>query len=269
MPAPRRSAILQGDGIDSMLRLLRCCLLPALGLAQPVVNVGSKRFTESYILAEIMAQTVDAAGEARAMHRQGLGNTAILFAALKSGAIHVYPEYTGTLAFELLGLKRVPDLADAQPATGAARTRGGRAARIRQQLCPGDAGRARRRARHRTSFRPRAASRPEARAVPGIPQPQRTAGRRSRGLPASVRRGPRPRSWARVRGARRRAGGRHRRLCHRRQDRALPAASAGRRPAFLSGLRGGDALSPRFREAVSTLMGGACSGWRAASAPNK
>jgi osmoprotectant transport system permease protein len=87
-------------------------LLPALGLAQPVVNIGSKRFTESYILAEIMARTVEAAGEARARHHPGLGNTAILFAALKSGAIHAYPEYTGTIAVEQLGLARVPDLAE-------------------------------------------------------------------------------------------------------------------------------------------------------------
>lgn len=84
-------------------------LAPALGFAQPVVHIGSKRFTESYILAEIMARTVEAAGEARARHHQGLGNTAILFSALKSGAIHAYPEYTGTIAFELLGLQRVPN----------------------------------------------------------------------------------------------------------------------------------------------------------------
>ena len=89
--------------------LLTVLLAPVLATAQPV-NVGSKRFTESYILAEIVAQTVSAAGEARAVHQPGLGNTAILFAALKSGAVHVYPEYTGTLAFELLGLARVPAL---------------------------------------------------------------------------------------------------------------------------------------------------------------
>jgi osmoprotectant transport system permease protein len=94
------------------LRLVALLLVPALSVAQPVVNVGSKRFTESYILAEIIAKTVDAAGEARARHRQGLGNTAILFAALKSGAIHAYPEYTGTIALELLGQKEVPPLAE-------------------------------------------------------------------------------------------------------------------------------------------------------------
>jgi osmoprotectant transport system permease protein len=74
--------------------------------------VGSKRFTESYVLGEIVTQTAGRAREAQAVHQQGLGNTAILFAALKSGAIHVYPDYTGTIAFELLGLKRVPDLED-------------------------------------------------------------------------------------------------------------------------------------------------------------
>jgi osmoprotectant transport system permease protein len=91
--------------------LLAVLMAPVLALAQPV-NVGSKRFTESYVLAEIVTQTVSAAGEARAVHQPGLGNTAILFAALKSGAIDVYPEYTGTLAFELLGLARVPALAE-------------------------------------------------------------------------------------------------------------------------------------------------------------
>lgn len=78
--------------------------------AQGTLSVGSKRFTESYILGEIVTQTAAKAGEAQAIHQQGLGNTGILHAALKAGAIHVYPEYTGTIAFELLGLKRVPEL---------------------------------------------------------------------------------------------------------------------------------------------------------------
>jgi len=93
-----------------LLHLLALLLTPALSLAQPTVNVGSKRFTESYILAEALTITVNHAGEARAVHRPGLGNTAILFAALKSGSIELYAEYTGTIAFELLGLTAVPDL---------------------------------------------------------------------------------------------------------------------------------------------------------------
>ena len=46
--------------------------------------VGSKRFTESYILGEIVTQTLQAQGVV-AEHRQGLGNTGILEQALMSG----------------------------------------------------------------------------------------------------------------------------------------------------------------------------------------
>ncbi len=63
--------------------------------------VGSKRFTESYILGEILRQTAAAAGPAE--HRAGLGNTAVVLAALKAGAIDVYPEYLGTIDAEILG----------------------------------------------------------------------------------------------------------------------------------------------------------------------
>ncbi len=76
------------------------------------LTVGSKRFTESYILGEIVAQTARKAGEARVTFKPGLGNTAVVFAALKSGAIDVYPEYSGTIAFELLGGKSGTTLAD-------------------------------------------------------------------------------------------------------------------------------------------------------------
>jgi osmoprotectant transport system permease protein len=77
-----------------------------LSIATPVshaddtLRVGSKRFTESYILGEIITQT--AARRARAEHRQGLGNTAIVLAALRSGEIDVYPEYLGTIDLDIL-----------------------------------------------------------------------------------------------------------------------------------------------------------------------
>ena len=86
-------------------------LLTALtAAAGDVLHVGSKRFTESYILGEVITRTAQRAGGIRAAHKPGLGNTAILFAALKSGAIDVYPDYTGTIALELLGLPGVPGL---------------------------------------------------------------------------------------------------------------------------------------------------------------
>ena len=78
------------------------------------LRIGSKRFTESYILGEILTQTAAAHGEAR--HLPGLGNTAIVFAALKAGSIDLYPDYTGTLAGEILKLPPDATLAQIQQA---------------------------------------------------------------------------------------------------------------------------------------------------------
>ena len=97
-----------------MLRLflIAVLLLHAFGVSAATLNVGSKRFTESYILGEIIAGAARVAGEATSTHHQGLGNTAIVFAALKSGRIDVYPDYTGTIAFELLGERRALTLSE-------------------------------------------------------------------------------------------------------------------------------------------------------------
>ena len=77
---------------------------------EPALRVGSKRFTESYILGEVVAQAVRRAGGA-ATHAPGLGNTAILVQALTQGAIDVYPEYTGTISREILGTEENLSLA--------------------------------------------------------------------------------------------------------------------------------------------------------------
>jgi len=73
------------------------------------VVVGSKRFTESYVLGEILAQTLAGAGRP-ALHKPGLGNTGILEQALASGAVDLYPEYTGTIVRELLKRDGNPSL---------------------------------------------------------------------------------------------------------------------------------------------------------------
>ena len=88
---------------------------------RPVLTIGSKRFTESYILGEILRQTAEAAGEAEVRHEQGLGNTGIVQAALASGSIDIYVEYTGTLAREIL---RLDDPSDAAALARALQQRG-------------------------------------------------------------------------------------------------------------------------------------------------
>ena len=65
------------------------------------LRVGSKQFTESVVLGEVAAGLLAAEG-IPAEHRRALGGTRVAWEALLAGAIDLYPEYTGTLARELL-----------------------------------------------------------------------------------------------------------------------------------------------------------------------
>jgi len=72
--------------------------------------IGSKDFTENRLLAEIMAQLIEARMEIPVERRINLGGTTVVFTALESGAIDIYPEYTGTGWIVHLGRKdRVTD----------------------------------------------------------------------------------------------------------------------------------------------------------------
>jgi osmoprotectant transport system permease protein len=75
-------------------------LIAAPAAGADVLRIGSKRFTESTILGEILTQTAQRVAPAE--HVPGLGNTAIVFEALRSGAIDLYPEYLGTIELEIL-----------------------------------------------------------------------------------------------------------------------------------------------------------------------
>jgi osmoprotectant transport system permease protein len=71
--------------------------------ADPIV-VGSKKFTESYVLGEIAKIQLERSGFA-VQERAGMGGTIILWQALRGGQIDVYPEYTGTISDEILKTK--------------------------------------------------------------------------------------------------------------------------------------------------------------------
>jgi osmoprotectant transport system permease protein len=79
---------------------------------RPPLRIGSKRFTESSILAEIAATVAERAGDAQVSHEEGLGGTALVFRALEQGSIDVYPEYTGTVAEAILHTPGHTDLAE-------------------------------------------------------------------------------------------------------------------------------------------------------------
>lgn len=62
----------------------------------PDVIIGSKNFTESFILAEIFSQLIESETSLNAELRMGFGGTKLLFDAMLAGEVDIYPEYTGT-----------------------------------------------------------------------------------------------------------------------------------------------------------------------------
>ena len=77
------------------------------------LTVGSKNFTEEYILGNIYAQALQAAGY-DVKTNLNLGSETIAYKALQDGEISGYPEYTSTLLESIFGKTTVP--ADAQQA---------------------------------------------------------------------------------------------------------------------------------------------------------
>ena len=83
---------------------------PVAAAAQATVVIGSKKFTESVILGEIIAGLARDAG-AQPVHRRELGGTRVLWGALLAGDIDIYPEYTGTITGEILAGRGIDGVA--------------------------------------------------------------------------------------------------------------------------------------------------------------
>ena len=78
----------------------------------PTITVGSKNFTEQYVLGELYAQALEANGF-NAETKLDLGSAAIADKALQNGQIDMYPEYTGTALVEIFKQMEQPDTPDA------------------------------------------------------------------------------------------------------------------------------------------------------------
>src|SRR6266699_3864444 len=97
-----KSPFFLASRVPDFLLILSCVpvfLINSSSAAEVVI--GSKKFTESYVLGEIAKRKLTDAG-IPAEHRQGMGGTIILWEALRGGQIDAYSEYTGTIATEIL-----------------------------------------------------------------------------------------------------------------------------------------------------------------------
>jgi osmoprotectant transport system permease protein len=91
---------------QSLVLALMLIFGTALSAHAQTVTIGSKKFTESYVLGEIAKRALREAG-IPVEHKQGMGGTIILWQALRAAQIDAYPEYTGTIAEEILKDSRV------------------------------------------------------------------------------------------------------------------------------------------------------------------
>ena len=72
------------------------------------LKVGSKAFTESVLLGELLTQLSRSTGQTT-NHLDQIGGSSQLFQALLVGDIDVYPDYTGTVQLELLSQENLSD----------------------------------------------------------------------------------------------------------------------------------------------------------------
>ena len=76
------------------------------------IVIGSKNFTESLMLAELIAQQIEAHTQLKAERRFYLAGTYICQQAMLAGRIDIYPEYTGTAVTAILKQKVEGDRAE-------------------------------------------------------------------------------------------------------------------------------------------------------------
>ncbi|MEM6792566.1 MAG: glycine betaine ABC transporter substrate-binding protein [Acidobacteriota bacterium] len=112
----RRSRAARRASILALALAFAACAASGSGSEESEIAVGSKKFTESVILGEMLAQLARASeGVAAVEHRRELGGTRVLWNALLRGDLDAYVEYTGTLEQEIFA-GRLEDAASLEDA---------------------------------------------------------------------------------------------------------------------------------------------------------
>jgi osmoprotectant transport system permease protein len=71
-------------------------VMPLNTRQQKIITIGTKNFSESYLLGYLMADMIEANTSLKVDLKLNIGNTTLLHNAILKGAIDIYPEYTGT-----------------------------------------------------------------------------------------------------------------------------------------------------------------------------
>jgi osmoprotectant transport system substrate-binding protein len=81
-------------------------------VATPTITVGTKNFTEAFVLGQLYKQALEAKGF-KVAYKENIGSSELLDTALTSGKVNFAPEYTGILALNLARVKPAPKTAAA------------------------------------------------------------------------------------------------------------------------------------------------------------
>jgi osmoprotectant transport system substrate-binding protein len=73
--------------------------------ATPTITVGTKNFTEAFVLGQLYKQALEAKGF-KVGYKENIGSSELIDTALTSGKINFYPEYTGVLALNIAHVKK-------------------------------------------------------------------------------------------------------------------------------------------------------------------
>ena len=92
-----------------VLSLIALVALSSCGDKGDVVKIGSKNFTEQFIIANIVGQFLESKGVKVNTDMLGLGSTALTHQAIVNGEIDLYCEYTGTGLTTILKEPAIPD----------------------------------------------------------------------------------------------------------------------------------------------------------------
>jgi osmoprotectant transport system substrate-binding protein len=93
-------------GVALVLGLLASAAPAAQSQTTPII-VGAKNFPEQYVLGQLYRQALIAAGY-QVRYKENIGSTELIDAALRSGQVTMYPEYTGIMLSVTFKRKSLP-----------------------------------------------------------------------------------------------------------------------------------------------------------------
>jgi osmoprotectant transport system substrate-binding protein len=94
-------------GVALLIGLVAATAASAKPAKTPTIVIGTKNFTEEYVLGQLYKQALEASGYT-VSYKENIGSSELIDTAITSGKINFYPEYTGVIVLDLAKSKTSP-----------------------------------------------------------------------------------------------------------------------------------------------------------------